>query len=559
MPALLPGSEGATLNDNSSFHAVSDPEKTHISGENDLEKISQVQDSEDDYPHGMKLGLLTLALCLSVFLLALDNTIISTAIPKITDQFNSLDDVGWYGSAYLLATAATQLLFGKFYTFVSIKWVYISAITIFEIGSLVCGAAPNSNALIVGRAIAGLGSAGIFSGALIIVAHSVPLKKRPLYTGLIGAMYGIASVSGPLMGGAFTDKVSWRWCFYINLPIGAITLLVMIFLFKMPKSADHEPQNISMMERINKFDPWGTLLFIPAIVCLLLALQWGGSKYEWKNGRIIGLFVVFGVLIIGFLVIQSWKQEDATVPPRIFRTRSIWSGAWFSWCLGSAFFILVFYLPIWFQAIKGVSAVKSGIDNLPMILSLVVSSLLAGSLITTFGYYTPFMLLSSVLMSVGAGLLSTLTPSAGHAHWIGYQIVFGLGVGFGMQQPIIAAQAVLELTDVPIGTSIIMFAQTLGGALFIAIGQNVFSNQLISGLIAHVPGVSPALVLSAGATSLKNAIDPQYLSAVLQVYNDALTSAFYVSVAMAALSLVGSLVIEWKSIKGKNIEMGGGA
>ncbi|KAJ6570110.1 major facilitator superfamily domain-containing protein [Mycena vulgaris] len=554
-----PSNEGATLN--GSLHSVSDQRKSSDEKEKfSSSEVPAAQDVEDEYPHGLKLGLLTLALCLSVFLVALvHRTILATAIPKITDQFKSLDDVGWYGSSYLLATAATQLLFGKFYAFFPIKWVYITAIVIFEAGSLLCGAAPNSNALIIGRTIAGLGSAGIFTGALIIIAHSVPLTKRPMYTGLMAGMYGISSVAGPLMGGAFTDKVTWRWCFYINLPIGGVALLVMIFLFKMPKSAHHERKTGSWLELINQFDPWGTLVFIPAIISLLLALQWGGSKYEWKNGRIIGLFVVFGVLIIAFLAIQSWKQEAATVPPRIFKTRSIWSGAWFSLCLGSGFFILVFYMPIWFQAVKGVSAVKSGIDNLPMILSLVIGSLFSGGLITAFGYYTPFLIVSTVFMTVGAGLLSTLTPNAPSAHWIGYQIIFGLGVGFGMQTPIIAAQAVLELADVPIGTSIIMFVQTLGGALFVSIGNNVFANKLQSGLIAQVPGVSPALVLSVGATSLKDAVDPQYLPAVLQVYNDALMSAFYVSIAMSGLSLVGALSMKWGSIKGKNIDMAAAA
>ncbi|KAJ7627224.1 DHA14-like major facilitator [Roridomyces roridus] len=510
----------------------------------------------DEYPSGIKLALLTIALCLSVFLLALDNTIIATAIPHITDQFHSLDDVGWYGSAYLLTTAATQLLFGKFYTFLPVKWVYVTAITLFEAGSLLCGAAPTSNALIVGRALAGLGSAGIFSGAMVIVANTVPLEKRPMYTGMIGGMYGIASVAGPLMGGVFTDKVSWRWCFYINLPIGAVTLAVVIFLFKMPRrSTDKKSTATTFASRLSLFDPYGTLVFIPAIVCLLLALQWGGSKFPWNSWRIILLFVFFGVLISIFVGVQLWRGDGATIPPRIIRKRSIWSAAFFAFCIGASFFILSFYLPIWFQAIHGVSAVHSGIDNLPLILSLVVASLIAGGVITVIGVYAPFMILSSVLAAIGAGLLSTLKTTSGHTRWLPYEIICGLGIGFGMQQPLLAAQAVLDLSDVPVGTSVIMFTQTLGGALFISIGQNVFTNKLVQGLVKNVPGVDPNLVLGVGATNLRDAIEPQFFHEVLEVYNQALVSAFYVSVAMASLSLFGALAIEWKNIKGKNIEM----
>ncbi|RDW73937.1 putative DHA14-like major facilitator ABC transporter [Coleophoma crateriformis] len=525
----------------SAKEAVADLQKVMTSGEG------------VEYPTGMKLGLISLALCLSVFLMALDNTIIATAIPKITDQFHSLNDVGWYGSAYLLTTASFQLLFGKFYTFFSIKWVYLAAIFIFELGSLICGVAPNSTALIVGRAIAGLGSAGIFSGALIIVAYSVPLAKRPMYTGFIGAMYGIASVAGPLLGGVFTDKATWRWCFYINLPIGGITMIVIAIFFTAPERA--AVADLGWRERMKEFDLYGTIVFMPAIVCLLLALQWGGTTYAWSNWRIILLFVFFAILIGLFIGVQFWKPSSATVPPHIMAKRSMWAASIFIFTLGAFFLLLVYYLPIWFQAVKGASAVKSGIMNLPMVLTLVLVSVLSGIGVTVVGYYAPLMIASSVFMAIGVGLMTTFTPETNHSKWIGYQAIAGIGIGLGMQQPLIAVQTVLDISEVPIGTSIMIFLQTLGGALFVSIGQNIFSNRLAQDLAKFVPTLDPSVVLSTGATSIQSTIEKQFLPGVTLAYNNALTQAFLVAAIMAALTIVGSAAIEWKSVKGKKIEM----
>lgn len=410
--------------------------------------------------------------------------------------------------------------------------------------------------MILGRAIAGIGGAGIFSGALIIISRATPLEKRPIYTGIMSAMYGVASVAGPLLGGAFTDKVSWRWCFYINLPIGAIAVAIIVFLFQSPKPVGAgNNADRTWGQLLGQFDLLGTFFLIPSVICLLLALQFGGAKYAWSDGRVITYFVVAAICGLIFIAIQFWKPETATINPKLLGQRTVWSGAWFEFCIGASFYILLYYIPIWFQAVKGVSAITSGIHNIPLVLSVVVGAIGSGGLVAAIGYYTPFMILSTVFLSVGEGLITTWDEGTGHSKWIGFQIICGLGIGMGLQQPLIAIQVVLEQAEIPTGTAVLVFFQTLGASIFVSIANNQFQNKLISHVKSSAPGVNPGLVVEVGATNIGLAVNSTLQrQEVVHAYNEALTASFQIALVMACLTVFGAVFIEWKSVKGKQIE-----
>ena len=292
-------------------------------------------EDESKYFTGLKLWTLSFGLCLTTFVIALDNTIIATAIPKITSVFNSLEDVGWYGSSYLLTTTSLQPSFGKVYTYFDVKYTYLIALVIFEVGSVICAAATSSPMFIIGRAIAGAGAAALYSGGMTIIGFSVPLRKRAIYIAALSSMFGIASVVGPILGGAFTDKLSWRWCFWINLPFGGISLAVVFFFFSNP---ERKYSHIPVKERLKNIDIAGAVFLICAIVSLLLALQWGGFTYPWKNSKVWGTLLGFGLIIAVFIAIQIYQKDRATIPVRVFKQRTILVSCVFSALLSMALY-----------------------------------------------------------------------------------------------------------------------------------------------------------------------------------------------------------------------------
>ncbi|KAH6640590.1 major facilitator superfamily domain-containing protein [Chaetomium tenue] len=503
------------------------------------------------YPTGPKLILIIASLCLAVFLVALDQTIIAPALGAITSEFGSVSDIGWYGAAYLLTTTALQPAYGSIYRMFSVKWTYLAAVAVFEVGSLVCAVAPSSNAFIVGRAIAGMGTAGLFSGGVVILSYTLPLRQRPMAFGLIGAMWGIASVAGPLLGGAFTDNVTWRWCFYINLPIGGAAMLA-IFLFLSIDQKRNEG-GLTVVQRILSLDLLGTAMLVPSIVCLLLALQWGGTEYAWNSSVIIGLFVGFALMAIVFVGIQIWKGDKGTLPPRLFKSRDVVCAMLFAFFFGAAFFPLVYYLSLYFQAIQGDTAVQAGIKLLPMLIAVVITSVAAGGLITAVGYYNPFVLPSMVLLTVGAGMITTFSLDSPLRIWFGYQVIAGLGIGVGFQTGVLVVQNSVPHEWIPQATACVQFFQSMGGAIFIAVAQAVFQNGLTTGIERDAPNLPAQAFIHSGASEIPQVLAAMgaadSLPAVLAAYLQGLRNSYFITVGCAAAAFLAACGLSWKKIQ----------
>ncbi|KAF5879105.1 putative major facilitator superfamily transporter protein [Botrytis fragariae] len=507
---------------------------------------TRVNDADGQYPGSGKLTLTMLSLYLITLTVALDRTILSTAIPAITNEFNTLEDIGWYASAYLLASCAAQLVFGKIYKFYNYKWVLMIAVVIFEVGSAVCGSSSNSKVFIVGRAIV--------NGAILILDETVPLHCRSIFMSLLWCMFAIATVCGPLIGGVFTERATWRWCFYINLPVGGAAAFILLFVVKGKSRKNTD----TFVQRLRRMDPIGTLVFTAGIVSVLLALQFGGNQYSLGDTRSILLFILGGILLVTFVTIQFTSGDDATVPIRIIRQRSVASVAWFSFFNSCSFYLVFYYIPIWFQAVQGLDAFDSGLHALPLVLALVFATLFAAIFQRSIGYYVPMVVVSSIIAPVGAGLLTTLQVNSGPKEWMSWPVVFGSGLGLGIQQISLVVQASLPDDDIPVGLALIPFFQTLGDTIFVTVGQFIFSHELVKNLSAlNLPSLPTSLILHTGATELRILIPAQYLPEVLSAYHAAIMKVFLVAIITSALTIFTGLTLEWKNVNKfkKNFEV----
>ncbi|KAK4861399.1 hypothetical protein LT330_004315 [Penicillium expansum] len=498
------------------------------------------------------LGLLSTMTSLTLigFLILLDTSIVSTAIPRITTTFHSLADVGWYGTAYLLSNCALQPLTGKMYTYFNNKWTFLSFFAIFELGSILCGAATSSNMLIIGRAFAGMGGSGLLNGAYTIIHASVPPERQASLTGILMGISQLGLLCGPLIGGALTQRASWRWCFYINLPCAAIVGPLLIFT-PLPGHDGTKHKGQTLVSSLKRLDLLGFAMFAGAAIQVLLALNWGGSSYAWNSSTIIGLFCGSGALLIVFAAWEHYMEDGAMIPFSIMSQRVVWASCmnygFFAGCLLNS----TYYLPMYFQAVRGATPTMSGVDLLPSILGTMISVMITGVLVGRLGYYLPFAVASGALTMLGTGLLITLTTTTSAGRWIGFLILQGVGRGFGLQIPLLAVQNNTRKEQVSIVTSLVVFGQNFGGAIFLSLSQVIFSAGLKSELKALSPQTSSEAIIAAGAAGIRNVVSAKALPSVLLAYNQAIVHVMYLAVAGAGGAFLFAFGMGWTNIKRK--------
>ncbi|WP_254403375.1 MDR family MFS transporter [Streptomyces anulatus] len=470
------------------------------------------------------------ALLLGMLLAALDQTIVSTALPTIVSELGGLDHLSWVVTAYLLAATAATPLWGKLGDQYGRKKLFQTAIVIFLIGSALCGVAQNMPQLIGFRALQGLGGGGLMVLSMAIVGDLVTPRERGKYQGLFGAVFGVTSVLGPLLGGFFTEHLSWRWVFYINLPIGVVALVVIAAVLHIPVHREK-----------HTIDYLGTFLIAAVATALVLVASLGGTTWAWSSPQIIGLAVLAVVLLVAFVAVER-RAVEPVLPLKLFRMRTFALVAVISFVIGFAMFGAMTYLPTFLQVVHDITPTMSGVHMLPMVFGLLITSTGSGQIVSRTGRWKVFPLLGTAITAVGLLLLHQLDENSSTWLMSAYFFVFGAGLGLVMQVLVLVAQNAVSYQDLGVATSGVTFFRSIGSAFGVAIFGTIFANRLTGQLTDALSGQS----LPAGVDAGRLAADPRAIGqlpadlrpGVLGAYSTSITDVFLYAVPVVLLAFV---------------------